>query len=89
METLSNVPIDIDGVWSLEDFELIEIIDNNNPFPTLLGIDWDFDNLSVINLRKKQMTFEGHNIWILPRAPTMQSWSTLKKRQEMLTTFIK
>ena len=67
-----NVPVDIDGVWSLANFEVIEIIDDSNPFPTLLGIDWAFDNLDVINLKKKQMTFEGHNIRIiLPLDPSM------------------
>ena len=55
----------MDGVWSLADFEVIEIIDDSNPFPTLLGIDWAFDNLVVIKLRKKQMTFEGHNIRVI------------------------
>ena len=53
MGRLSNVPIDIDGVWSLADFEVIEIIDDSNPFPALLGIDWAFDNLVFINLKKK------------------------------------
>ena len=65
MGRLSNVPVDIDGVWSLENFEVIEIIDDSNPFPTLLGIDWAFDNLAVTNLNKKHMTFEGHNIRII------------------------
>ena len=36
---LLNIPIDIDGVQSLVDFEVIEIIDDNKPFPALLGID--------------------------------------------------
>ena len=72
MGRLSNVPVDIDGVRSLADFEVIEIIDDSNPFPTLLGIDWAFDNLDVINLKKKQMTFEGHNIRIIaPLDPSM------------------
>ena len=65
MWRLSNVPVDIDGVRSLADFEVIEIIDDSNPFPALLGIDWAFYNLVVINLKKKQMTFEGHNIIII------------------------
>ena len=34
-------------------------------FPALLGIDWAFDNLILINLKKKQMTFEGHNIRVI------------------------
>ena len=54
---LSNVPVDIDGVQSLVDFEVIEIIDDSNPFPALLNIDWAFDNLVVINLKNKKMTF--------------------------------
>ena len=57
---------------SLADFEVIEIIDDSNPFPALLDIDWAFDNLAVINLKKKQMTFEGHNIRIIaPLDPSM------------------
>jgi hypothetical protein len=69
---LSNLPMDIDGVQSLAYFEVIEIIDDRNPFPALLGIDWDFDNLTVINLKNKQMTFEGHNIRIIaPLDPSM------------------
>ena len=51
MGRLSNVPVDIDGVRSLADFEVIEIIDDSNPFPALLGIDWPFDNLVVIKLK--------------------------------------
>ena len=39
MGRLSNVPVDIDGVWNLADLEVIEIIDDSNPFPALLGID--------------------------------------------------
>ena len=46
---LSNIPVDIDSVWSLADFKVIEIIDDSNLFPTFLSIDWDFDNLAVIN----------------------------------------
>ena len=65
MGRLLNVPVDIDGVRSLADFELIEIIYDSNAFPALLGIDWSFNNLDVINLKKKQMTFEGHNIQII------------------------
>lgn len=68
---MSNVPVDIDGVRSLVDFKVIEIIDDSNLFPKLLGIDWDFDNLVVINLKKKQMTFEVNNIRIItPLDPT-------------------
>ena len=35
---LPSVPVDIDGVSTLADFEVIEIIDDRNPYPALLGI---------------------------------------------------
>ena len=33
-----SVPVDIDGVSTLADFEVIEIIDNSNPYPAFLRI---------------------------------------------------
>ena len=50
---LPNIPVDIDGVRRLANFEVIEIINDNKPFPALLGIDWAFDNLAVTDLKKK------------------------------------
>ena len=47
------VSVDIDGVRTLADFEVIEIIDDSNPYPTLLGIQWELDNDIVINLKKR------------------------------------
>ena len=59
------VPIDIDGVSTLADFEVIEIIDDNNPYPSLLGIEWEMANAAVINLKKRQMTFEGKDLRVI------------------------
>ena len=36
---LSSVLVDLDGVRSLSDFEVIEIINDSTPYPTLLGIN--------------------------------------------------
>ena len=72
MGILLNVLVDIDGVRSLADFEVIEIIDDSRSYPMLLGFEWAFDNLIVINLKKKKMTLEGHNICIIaPLDPLM------------------
>ena len=59
---LSSVPMDLDGVRSLAGFEVIEIIDDNTPYPALLGIDWAFENQVIINLKKKTMSFKGNGI---------------------------
>lgn len=58
MGRLQGVTIDIKGASELADFEVIEIVDNNNPYPMLLGIDWAIDMNEVINLKKRMMSFE-------------------------------
>ena len=56
---LPQVPVDIDGIHSFAYFEVIEIISDIRPYPALLGIDWEIDNMVVINLKKRQMTLRG------------------------------
>ena len=69
---LSNVPVDLDGVHSLANFEVIEIIDDSTSYLVLLGIDWAFENQAIINLKKKTMSFEGNGIWVIgPLDPTL------------------
>ena len=69
---LSCIPIDLDGVCSLANFEVIEIIDDSTPYTTLLGIDWAFENQAIINLKKKTMSFEGNEIQVIgPLYPTL------------------
>ena len=36
---LTGVPVNIDGVCSVEDFEVIEIMDDSQPYPTLMGLE--------------------------------------------------
>ena len=60
-----SVPVDIDGVSTLAYFEVIEIIDDRNPYPTLLGIEWAIDNDAVINLKNRQMIFEGKGLRVI------------------------
>lgn len=62
---LSSVPVDLDGVHILADFEVIKIIDDSTPYPTLLGIDWAFENQAIINMKKKTISFEGNRIRVI------------------------
>jgi hypothetical protein len=55
---LEQVEVNIEGVKTKDDFEVIEIMDDSDPYPALLGIDWAFDNNAVLNLKKRQMSFE-------------------------------
>ena len=60
-----SVQIDIAGVSTVVDFEVIDIIDDSNPYPSLLGIEWAMVNAAVINLKKRQMTFEGKGLRVI------------------------
>jgi hypothetical protein len=62
---LEHVPVDIDGVRTLADFEVIEIVDDSCPYPALLGIDWAFNNSTVVDLKKRSMKFEGDGLRVI------------------------
>jgi hypothetical protein len=62
---LEHVPLDIDGVRTFVDFEVIEIVDDSCPYPALLVIDWDFNNSTIIDLKKRRMTFEGDGLRVI------------------------
>lgn len=50
--------IDIEGASAQVDFEVIEIVNDSNPYPVLLGIEWATDMNGVINLKKRKIIFE-------------------------------
>ena len=55
---LSSIPVNLEGVCSLANFEVIEIIDDSTPYPTLLGIDWAFNNQAIITLISSLIEFK-------------------------------
>lgn len=57
MRQLHGVTVDIEGASALANFEVIETVDDSNPYPMLLGIDWVIDMNGVINLKKWAMSF--------------------------------
>jgi hypothetical protein len=56
---LKGVTVDLDGVCIMADFKVIEIVYGTTPYPTLLGLDWEFYNQNMINLETSKMTFES------------------------------
>jgi hypothetical protein len=41
---LKEVTVDLDGVCTKENVEVIEIVDDTTPYPPFIGLDWVFDN---------------------------------------------
>jgi hypothetical protein len=62
---LEHVPVDINGVRMFADFEVIEILNDRCTYLALLGIDWAFNNSTVVDLKKIRMTFEGDGIRVI------------------------
>jgi hypothetical protein len=62
---LEHAHVDIDGVITFVDFEVIEIVDDNCPYPALLGIDWAFNNSTVVDLKKRHMNFERDGLRVI------------------------
>ena len=62
---LKGVTVDLDGVHTKSDFEVIEIVDDTTTYPTLLVLDWEFDNQAIINLKTRKMTFESREYRVI------------------------
>jgi len=65
MGRLQGIMVDIKGASVLADFEVIEIVDDKNPYLALLGIDWATDMNGVINLKKRKMIFEKKSLCVV------------------------
>lgn len=58
IDRLEGVEVDIVGVKTYTNFEVIDIMGDKDPYPALLGIDWAFENHGIIDLKKELMIFE-------------------------------
>ena len=65
MGRLQGVTVDIEGTSAQADFEVIDIVDDSNPYPTLLRINWATDMNGVINLKKWNMIFENKTLHVV------------------------
>ena len=62
---LSNVLVDVEGLCTFSNFEVINIVDDTNPYPALLGIDWDIGNQTIINFKKRILSFENEEMRVV------------------------
>ena len=57
--------MDIEGFCSFVDFEVINIVDDTNPYPALLGIDWEMENQTIINFKRRTLSFEDDEMRVI------------------------
>lgn len=55
---MERVEVNLNGVKSNANFEVIEIVYETNMYSTLLGTDWAFDNSAILNFMNNKMSFE-------------------------------
>ena len=55
---LSQIQVDIEGLRTFADFKVINIVDDTNPYPALLGTDWAMENQTIINFKRRTLSFE-------------------------------
>jgi hypothetical protein len=60
------VEVNIEGVKTKFEFEVIEIMDESDPYPALVAIEWAFDNDKMLILKKRQMSFETDTLHMDP-----------------------
>ena len=62
---LGQVQVDIEGLRTFADFEIIDIVDDTTPYPALLGINWEIENQTIINFKIKILSFEDDEMWVV------------------------
>jgi hypothetical protein len=62
---LETFEVDLVEVKSVTNFEVIKNMDKKDPYPTLLGIEWAYDNNAIINLNKRKISFESYGMHIV------------------------
>ena len=62
---LTQVPVEIEGLGTYFDFEVIGIVEYTNPYLPLLGIGWKVDNQTIINFKKRILSFEDSEIRVV------------------------
>ena len=62
---LTQVPVKVEGLRTYTKFEVIDIVDDTNPYPTLLGINWVIYNENIISFKKRILSFEYSEIRVV------------------------
>ena len=57
--------MDIEGLCTFADFEVIKIVDDTNPYLALLGIDWVMGNQTIINFKRMILSFEDDEMRVV------------------------
>ena len=62
---ISNLVVDVEGMKTYVDFDVIEVVEDGHSYPALIGIGWSNDSMAVINFKKWVMAFENQDVKVI------------------------
>ena len=62
---LTQVHVEVECLRTYTNFEVIDIINDTNPYPALLWIYWVIDNQTIIDFKKRILSFEYSEIRVV------------------------
>ena len=71
---VSNLVVDIEGMKTRVDFDIIEVARYGGSYPMLLVIGWDNDSMEFINFKKCVMTFENQDVRVISLMDPQKGW---------------
>ena len=67
--------MEVEGLRTYADLEVIDIVDEKNPYLVLLGIDWEIHNQTIINFKKRILSFKDSKMRVVaPIDPLEGQW---------------
>ena len=57
--------VDVEGMKTYADFDVIEVVDGGGSYTTLLGIGCANESMALINFKKRVTTFENQDIEVI------------------------
>jgi hypothetical protein len=79
---LKGVLVDLYGVRTMVYFDVIGIVGNTTPYPTLLGLDWEFYNQVIINLKTMKLIFESREYIVIAPEDMNQLYKTITDEED-------
>ena len=69
-----HLTVEVEGMKTYADFDVIDVVDGKGSYPALLGIWWPNDSLAVINFKKRTMNFENQDIRVIALMDPTEGW---------------
>ena len=65
IEGVPHLAVEVEGMKTYADFDVIEVVDGGGSYLGLPGIGWGTNSMVVINFKKRVMTFKNQDIRVI------------------------